>query len=63
MKKWFVVGVLGLVLHEVANVYFLMPLPFSQRVRSIDLAYALYTWRWPLRVACSALIVAGILPQ
>ncbi len=63
MKKWFVIGVLGLVLFELANVFFIMPLPYSQRVRSIDLAYALYSWRWPVRVVCGALMLTGLLPM
>ena len=60
MKKLFFVGVALLVLFEVANVYFIMPLPYSQRVRSIDLAYALYSWRWLIRVACGLMILAGL---
>jgi hypothetical protein len=59
MKKLFYVGLLGLALFEVANVYFIMPLPYSQRARSIDLAYFLYTWRWLFRIAFGAMIVAG----
>jgi hypothetical protein len=60
MKKLFFVGVALLVLFEAANVYFIMPMPYSQRARSIDLAYALYTWRWLIRIACGAMIVAGL---
>lgn len=60
MKKWFYVGVGLLVLFEVANVFFIMPLPYSQRVRSIDVAYVLYSWRWWIRAACGAMIVAGV---
>lgn len=61
MKKLFYLGILALVCFEVANVYFIMPMPFSQRMRSIDIAYALYTWRWAFRIACGVLIVAGLL--
>ena len=60
MKKWFVVGVLGLIAFEIANVYFIMPLPYSQRVRSIDVAFALYSWRWVVRAASVALMVLGV---
>ena len=60
MKKWFVVGAVGLVLFEIANVYFIMPLPYSQRLRSIDVAYALYSWRWLLRVVLAAMLLFGI---
>jgi hypothetical protein len=62
MKKLFYLGVLGLVCFEVARVYFIMPMPGSQRMRSIDVAYALHTWRWVFRVAFGALIAAGLRP-
>ncbi|MEP6494580.1 MAG: DUF3179 domain-containing (seleno)protein, partial [bacterium] len=62
MKKSFYLGVLLAVLFEAANVYFIMPMPYSQRVRSIDLAYALYSWRWLFRVVYGGMIVAGIAP-
>ena len=62
MRKWFLIGVLGLVLFEFANVYFVMPLPYSQRVRSIDVAYLLYQWRWAARATFGALMVLGLLP-
>jgi len=48
-----------LVVFEVARVYFIMPLPGSQRMRSIDVAYALHTWRWPLRALVAALVILG----
>lgn len=63
MKKWFVLGTIGLVLFELANVWFIMPLPYSQRVRSIDFAYALYTWRWAFRLAFGAMVIIGLLPS
>lgn len=63
MRKWFAIGAIGLVLFELANVWFIMPLPFSQRVRSIDMAYALYTWRWALRALFGAMILAGLVPS
>ena len=59
MKKLFYVGIAGLVLFEAANVYFIMPMPFSQRMRTIDLAYALYSWRWAFRVIFAVMTVAG----
>ena len=49
MRKLFYVGLLALVLFELANVYFIMPLPYSQRVRSIDVAYFLHERRWWFR--------------
>src|SRR5256885_7802846 len=60
MRRLFYVGLCLLLLFEAANVYFIMPLPFSQRVRSIDAAYFLYSWRWVFRVAFAAMILAGI---
>ncbi len=62
MKKVFVIGVVGLILFEIANVYFIMPMPGSQRMRSIDVAYSLYQWRWPVRAVVGALLVAGLVP-
>ena len=56
----FGVGILGLVLTEIANVYFIMPVPGSQRMPSIDAAYAVYSWRWPLRLVFGALVLAGV---
>ena len=41
MRIAYVVGLLLLVVFEVANVYFIMPLPGSQRMRSLELAYLL----------------------
>ena len=60
MRKLFYLGVALLVLFEIANVYFIMPMPGSQRMTSIDFAYWLYSWRWVFRAACLVLIVAGI---
>lgn len=60
MKVLFYVGAALLILFEVANVYFIMPLPYSQRMRSIDLAYFLYTWRWAIRVTLLSAMAAGL---
>jgi hypothetical protein len=62
MRKVFYVGLLLLLLFEVANVYFIMPMPGSQRMRSIDVAYFLYQWRWEFRLLFGALILAGVWP-
>src|SRR3954467_11769903 len=62
MKKVFYFGLLLLAVFELANVWFIMPLPYSQRVRSIDIAYALHSWRWIFRAGFGAMIVAGLLP-
>lgn len=50
---------MGLLFFEIANVYFIMPMPGSQRMNSLELAYFLYTWRWLFRVAFGLLIIAG----
>lgn len=59
MKKLFYFGVLGLILFEAANVYFIMPMPGSQEMNSLDLAYFLHSWRWVFRLAFVAMILVG----
>jgi hypothetical protein len=60
MKKIFWFGFFGLLLFEIANVYFIMPMPGSQRMNSIDLAYFLYSWRWLFRILFVSMIIAGL---
>lgn len=60
MKKLFYLGLLGLFLFEIANVYFIMPMPGSQQMNSIDLAYFLYKWRWIFRAVFGLMIVVGL---
>jgi Protein of unknown function (DUF3179) len=60
MKKKFWLGFLGLLLFEIANVYFIMPMPGSQQMNSIDLSYFLYKWRWAFRVLFALLILIGL---
>lgn len=59
MKKLFYFGVLGLILFEAANVYFIMPMPGSQEMNSLDLAYFLHSWRWVFRLAFVVMILVG----
>lgn len=59
MRFAFALGLLLLAAFEVANVFFIMPMPGSQRMRSLELAYLLYSWRWPLRIAAVVLMIAG----
>lgn len=59
MKKLFYLGILGVILYEIAKVYFIMPMPGSQQMNSIDAAYILHTWRWPLRILFWAMVVVG----
>jgi len=60
MKKIFWLGLIGLLLFEIANVYFIMPMPGSQQMNSIDLAYFLYKWRWVFRGLFAAMIFLGL---
>lgn len=62
MRILFALGVIGLIVLEIALVYFIMPLPGSQAMRSIDTAYFLYSWRWPLRAVVLALVLAAAWP-
>lgn len=61
MKKLFLLGLIGLLIFELANVYFIMPMPGSQQLNSINLAYFLYQWRWLFRIFFGSLIVIGVL--
>lgn len=59
MKKLFYIGITGLALFEILNVYFIMPMPGSQRMDTIDIAYFLYSYRWAFRIAFGLMILAG----
>lgn len=61
MKKYFWFGFAGFLLFEIANVYFIMPMPGSQQMNSIGLAYFLYQWRWIFRALFGLLMVLGLL--
>ncbi|MDQ8170876.1 MAG: DUF3179 domain-containing (seleno)protein [Gemmatimonadota bacterium] len=54
------IALLVLALVEAAAVWFIMPLPGSQRVRSVELAYALHLARWPLRAFCLTALAWGL---
>jgi hypothetical protein len=60
MKKIFWLGIIGSLLFEIANVYFIMPMPGSQQMNSIDLAYFLYQWRWVFRTLFGLMILVGL---
>ncbi len=62
MKLLFWIGVCGVAVLEIALAYFIMPMPGSQRMRSIEFAYALYRWRWALRFLFGAMVLAGVRP-
>ena len=60
MKRLFYVGILGFILFEIANVYFIMPMPGSQDLNSIDAAYFLYSWRWVFRIIFGLMVILGL---
>ncbi|MEP6796384.1 MAG: DUF3179 domain-containing (seleno)protein [Saprospiraceae bacterium] len=60
MRKFFYLGILGLILFEIANVYFIMPIPGSQEMNSISLAYFLHSHQWLFRIGFGLIILAGL---
>ncbi len=61
MKKLFYSGAIALILFEIANVYFIMPMYGSQEIPSITIAYFLYNYRWLFRSVFSVMILIGFL--
>lgn len=59
LRKIFYSGLIGISLFEILNVYFIMPFPGSQEMRSIDIAYFLYSSRWYFRILFALMISAG----
>jgi hypothetical protein len=59
MKKIFYFGLLGLALFEILKVYFIMPMPGSQDMNSIDTAYFLHAYRWYFRILFASMVVIG----
>ena len=59
MKRIFYLGLAGLALFEFLKIYFIMPMPGSQRMDTLNLAYFLHGYRWLFRIAFVILIVAG----
>lgn len=62
MPILFYLGIGGIILFEIANIYFIMPMPGSQKLDSLELAYFLSHWRWMFRILFGVLIAAGLLP-
>ncbi len=60
LKGIFYYGIIIIVLFEILNVYFIMPMPGSQEIKSINLAYFLYGHRWYFRIASGIMILAGM---
>lgn len=44
MKKLFYVGLIVLAIFEFVKVYWIMPLPGSQQMETVDLSYFLHTY-------------------
>ncbi len=61
MNKIYYLASLGLILFEIANVYFIMPMPGSQEMNSINIAYFLHSWRWLFRISLYLLIIFSFL--
>jgi hypothetical protein len=59
LKKIFYAGIICISLFEILNVYFIMPMPGSQEMNSIDLAYFLYAHRWYFRIVSGIMIISG----
>jgi len=58
-RKLFYSGIILLSIFEVLNVFFIMPMPGSQQIKSINFAYFLYSHRWIFRVLSGFMIAAG----
>lgn len=58
--RLFLPAVVALLLVEFANVWFVMPLPGSQRMRSVEVAYAIYQWRWVARAVVGIALAVGL---
>lgn len=60
MKHVFLISIIGFIFFELANVYFIMPMPGSQEINSLDLAYALHSWRLVIRCILAVFIIIGM---
>jgi hypothetical protein len=59
MKTLFYTGLILLAIFEFLKVYFIMPMPGSQEINTIDVAYFLHHNRWLLRGAFLLMIAIG----
>jgi hypothetical protein len=61
MKKLFYSGLALLAVFEILKVYFIMPMPGSQKLDTIDAAYFLHSYQWYFRTVfiCIILLSAG----
>jgi hypothetical protein len=62
MKKSYYWGLAGLSLFEFLNIYFIMPMPGSQNMDSLGVAYFLHTFRWVFRAVFILAIMADAVP-
>lgn len=60
MKKIFYTGIAGITIFEILKVYFIMPMPGSQEMNSLDVAYFLHSYRWYFRILFVILIALGM---
>jgi len=59
-SKAFIIAIITLILFEIARVYFIMPMPGSQRMNSIELAYFLHSYRWIVRILLAIVMILSI---
>ncbi len=59
-SKAFTIAIIALIIFEITRVYFIMPMPGSQRMQSIDLAYFLHSYRWLFRIMLSIVMILSI---
>jgi hypothetical protein len=57
MKNKFIIILILFVLFEWMRVYFIMPMPGSQRINSINVAYTLHSIRWFIRLVLSVVLI------
>ncbi|MEO5906597.1 MAG: DUF3179 domain-containing (seleno)protein [Saprospiraceae bacterium] len=62
MKKYFYIGCIFIFLFEAASVFFILPIPGSQEMESIGIAYFLFRWKWVFRFAGIVLMFIGAKP-
>lgn len=61
MKRALLLALPLLFAAEILRVYLIMPFPGSQRMNSLELAYALHQFIWPLRVVLFAATLVGVM--
>jgi Protein of unknown function (DUF3179) len=62
MKKLYYFGLAGLIFSEFLSIYFIMPMPGSQGINSLGVAYFLYEFRWAFRCVFVLAIASGAIP-